>query len=70
MANGMAMGLRLDGSSSRVYALLYNSNLLADEELVDPISGTAVLNGIPIELAPVAQPAASSSSRLPNGSVV
>jgi anaerobic selenocysteine-containing dehydrogenase len=36
-----------------------NSNVLADEELVDPISGTAVLNGIPVELAPVraAQPA-------------
>jgi len=30
-----------------------NSNVVADEELVDPISGTAVLNGIPVELAPV-----------------
>jgi len=30
-----------------------NSNLLADEELVDVISGNAVLNGIPVELAPV-----------------
>ena len=31
-----------------------NSNLLADETLVDPLSGNAVLNGIPVELAPVA----------------
>jgi anaerobic selenocysteine-containing dehydrogenase len=30
-----------------------NSNLLADEELIDPLSGNAVLNGIPVELAPV-----------------
>ena len=29
-----------------------NSNLLADEELVDPLSGNAVLNGIPVEVAP------------------
>jgi anaerobic selenocysteine-containing dehydrogenase len=30
-----------------------NSNRLADESLVDPLSGNAVLNGIPVELAPV-----------------
>ena len=29
-----------------------NSNLLADELLVDVLSGTAVLNGIPVEVAP------------------
>jgi anaerobic selenocysteine-containing dehydrogenase len=29
-----------------------NSNLLADDELVDPLSGNAVLNGIPVEVAP------------------
>ena len=29
-----------------------NSNLLADETLVDAISGNAVLNGIPVSLAP------------------
>ena len=29
-----------------------NSNLLADDELVDPLSGTAVLNGIPVEVQP------------------
>jgi hypothetical protein len=30
-----------------------NSNLLADELSIDPLSGNAVLNGIPVELAPV-----------------
>jgi anaerobic selenocysteine-containing dehydrogenase len=30
-----------------------NSNVLADEELIDPLSGNAVLNGIPVEMAPV-----------------
>ncbi|MDV6011160.1 molybdopterin-dependent oxidoreductase [Haloechinothrix sp. LS1_15] len=29
-----------------------NSNVLADEQLLDELSGTAVLNGIPIEVAP------------------
>jgi anaerobic selenocysteine-containing dehydrogenase len=29
-----------------------NSNLLADEELVDPVSGNAVLNGIPVTVSP------------------
>jgi anaerobic selenocysteine-containing dehydrogenase len=29
-----------------------NSNVLADELAVDPLSGNAVLNGIPVELAP------------------
>jgi anaerobic selenocysteine-containing dehydrogenase len=29
-----------------------NSNVLADEQLVDPVSGNAVLNGIPVELSP------------------
>ena len=30
-----------------------NSNVLADELEVEPLSGTAVLNGIPVRLAPV-----------------
>jgi anaerobic selenocysteine-containing dehydrogenase len=30
-----------------------NSNLLADESLVEPLSGNAILNGIPVEVAPV-----------------
>jgi hypothetical protein len=29
-----------------------NSNVLTDELAVEPLSGTAVLNGIPVELAP------------------
>jgi anaerobic selenocysteine-containing dehydrogenase len=29
-----------------------NSNLLADEELFDPVSGNAVLNGIPVAVSP------------------
>ncbi len=35
-----------------------NSNLLADESLIDAVSGNAVLNGIPVALAPVDAPAA------------
>jgi anaerobic selenocysteine-containing dehydrogenase len=30
-----------------------NSNVLADELAIDPLSGNAVLNGVPVELAPV-----------------
>jgi anaerobic selenocysteine-containing dehydrogenase len=30
-----------------------NSNLLADEELFDPVSGNAILNGVPVEVRPV-----------------
>ena len=30
-----------------------NSNVLTDETLLEPITGTAVLNGIPVEVAPV-----------------
>ena len=29
-----------------------NSNMLADEDVVEPVSGNAVLNGIPVEVAP------------------
>jgi anaerobic selenocysteine-containing dehydrogenase len=35
-----------------------NSNVLADEELIDAPSGNAVLNGIPVELVPVRVPVA------------
>jgi anaerobic selenocysteine-containing dehydrogenase len=35
-----------------------NSNVLADEDLIDPLSGNAVLNGIPVSLAPVRAAAA------------
>ena len=34
-----------------------NSNVLADETPVDPLSGNAVLNGIPVEVVPAAVPA-------------
>jgi anaerobic selenocysteine-containing dehydrogenase len=30
-----------------------NSNVLADEDVVEPVSGNAVLNGIPVEVAPI-----------------
>ena len=33
-----------------------NSNVLADEALVDAVSGNAVLNGIPVAVAPVREP--------------
>ncbi|HEU0024860.1 MAG TPA: molybdopterin oxidoreductase family protein [Thermoleophilaceae bacterium] len=35
-----------------------NSNLLADETLVEPVSGNAILNGIPVEVVPAEVPAA------------
>ncbi|MEA2351763.1 MAG: hypothetical protein QOJ14_177 [Thermoleophilaceae bacterium] len=47
-------GIRLEVASAHAGA---NSNILADETLVDPLSGNAVLNGIPVELAPVRAPA-------------
>jgi len=36
-----------------------NSNVLADELLLDAVSGNAVLNGIPVEVAPVREPVAA-----------
>jgi anaerobic selenocysteine-containing dehydrogenase len=39
-----------------------NSNVLADEELIDVPSGNAVLNGIPVTLAPVAAPVGSATT--------
>ena len=43
----VAMQLAVAGAHAGV-----NSNLLADETLFDPISGNAVLNGIPVTVAP------------------
>ncbi|MFN8159619.1 MAG: molybdopterin-dependent oxidoreductase [Solirubrobacterales bacterium] len=40
-----------------------NSNVLAREDLVDPLSGNAVLNGIPVELSPAPAGAALASAR-------
>jgi anaerobic selenocysteine-containing dehydrogenase len=34
-----------------------NTNLLADGEVFDPLSGNAVLNGIPVTLEPMPAPA-------------
>ena len=34
-----------------------NSNILTDEHDLEPITGTAVLNGIPVELEPIDSPA-------------
>jgi anaerobic selenocysteine-containing dehydrogenase len=39
-----------------------NSNALADEDVVEPISGNAVLNGIPVEVAPVGNRADASAA--------
>ena len=43
-------GARMDIAAAHAGA---NSNLLADERLVDAVSGNAVLNGIPVGLTPV-----------------
>jgi anaerobic selenocysteine-containing dehydrogenase len=37
-----------------------NSNVLTDEDVVEPLTGTAVLNGIPVEVSPV--PAAAADA--------
>jgi anaerobic selenocysteine-containing dehydrogenase len=48
-------GHAADGTRLRVAAAHAgaNANALGDEELVDPVSGNAILNGIPVEVAPV-----------------
>jgi|SRR5579884_182129 len=53
-------GHDVDGTIQRVASenAGTNSNVLADELLLDPLSGNAVLNGIPVQVAPVRQPAA------------
>ena len=44
-----APGARLSVAAAKAGV---NSNLLADETQVDSLSGNAVLNGIPVEVAP------------------
>nr|WP_321167706.1 molybdopterin oxidoreductase family protein [Baekduia soli] len=39
-----------------------NSNVLTDDELVEPLTGTAVLNGIPVQVAPVRSPQAVAAA--------
>jgi hypothetical protein len=34
-----------------------NANVLTDEEILEPLSGTAILNGIPVEVVPAGPPA-------------
>ena len=46
-----ANGVRMSVASAHAGV---NSNVLADESQVEPLSGNAVLNGIPVEVAPVA----------------
>jgi anaerobic selenocysteine-containing dehydrogenase len=52
-------GVRLGVASAHAGV---NSNVLADELLVDAVSGTAVLNGIPVELAPAEAPAVAAAA--------
>ncbi|HLM09965.1 MAG TPA: molybdopterin oxidoreductase family protein [Thermoleophilaceae bacterium] len=57
-----ADGVRLSVASEHAGV---NSNLLADESQVDPLSGNAVLNGIPVEVAPAglaAEPATAAAA--------
>ncbi|MGH9031951.1 MAG: molybdopterin dinucleotide binding domain-containing protein, partial [Acidimicrobiia bacterium] len=56
-------GHTADGSALSVAAARpgVNSNMLADGELFDPLSGNAVLNGIPVEVAPVRVEVAAST---------
>jgi anaerobic selenocysteine-containing dehydrogenase len=49
-----ADGARLSVAAGHAGA---NFNALGDDELVDAVSGNAVLNGIPVEVAPVREPA-------------
>jgi anaerobic selenocysteine-containing dehydrogenase len=44
-----AQGVRMQVAAQRPGA---NSNLLADEFAMDPLSGTSVLNGIPVQVSP------------------
>ena len=46
-----ASGARMDVAAAHAGV---NSNVLADESVVDVVSGNAVLNGIPVEVGPAA----------------
>ncbi|HEX8074192.1 MAG TPA: molybdopterin-dependent oxidoreductase [Thermoleophilaceae bacterium] len=52
-----ATGVRMEVAAEHAGT---NSNALADENLVDALSGNAVLNGIPVEVAPAAAEAAEA----------
>ena len=51
-----APGMRLGVAAERPGV---NANALGDEQLVDALSGNAVLNGIPVAVAPVRAPVAA-----------
>ena len=53
-------GAALYAARRRMGMLFQNGALLTDEDALDPLSGTAILNGIPVELAPVRAPAATA----------
>jgi anaerobic selenocysteine-containing dehydrogenase len=44
-----------------------NSNVLTDEAVVEPLTGTAVLNGIPVQVSPVAAAGAAGESLAATG---
>jgi anaerobic selenocysteine-containing dehydrogenase len=46
-----------------------NSNLLADETLFEPLSGNAVLNGIPVEVSPGSDGREHAAAAVPAGDV-
>ena len=50
MGRGMVWPTRLRVAAERAGV---NSNVLTDHEALDPLSGTSVLNGIPVEVVPV-----------------
>ena len=54
-----AAGVRMSVASAHPGV---NSNVLADESLVEPLSGNAVLNGIPVEVEPAGDDPAQTSS--------
>jgi anaerobic selenocysteine-containing dehydrogenase len=43
-----------------------NSNVLADETWIEPLSGNAILNGLPVEIGPVPAGAAQTGSAAPD----
>ena len=58
-------GHDLDGTKMAVAAAHPggNSNLVADELAIDPLSGNAVLNGIPVEVVSAAEPVSAGATQ-------
>ena len=52
-----AEGVRMGVASAHAGV---NSNVLADESMIEPLSGNAVLNGIPVEVSALNGAGASS----------